>query len=71
MIENTNRFLLEPIGIIHTPFHDPEKMPIQFSRSNEVGEIIINPPFVEGLQGLTIFPILFSCIFSIKQIITD
>jgi tRNA-Thr(GGU) m(6)t(6)A37 methyltransferase TsaA len=55
MNENTNKFLLEPIGIIHTPFHDPKKMPIQFSRSNEVGEIIINAPFIEGLLGIDDF----------------
>ena len=49
------KFILEPIGIIHTPFHDPQKMPIQFSRSNEVGEIILLPNFVAGVEGIEEF----------------
>jgi len=48
-------YQLQPIGIIHTPFSDPANTPIQFSRSNEKGEIAIDPEYEKGLQGIEDF----------------
>lgn len=44
--------ILRPIGIIHTPFTDPESTPIQAVRSRAIGRIDIEPDFAEGLLDL-------------------
>ena len=44
--------LLQPIGVIHTPFTDPAQTPIQASRSTALGHIEVFPEFVEGLQDI-------------------
>ena len=44
--------LLQPIGVIHTPFTDPAQTPIQASRSIALGHIEVFPEFVEGLQDI-------------------
>jgi tRNA-Thr(GGU) m(6)t(6)A37 methyltransferase TsaA len=42
-----------PIGIIHTPFSTLDGMPIQPSDASDVkGEIILEPPYEEGLRDL-------------------
>ncbi len=41
-----------PIGIIHTPFTEPSGMPIQSSRSTEIGTVEVYPQFEEGLLDL-------------------
>jgi tRNA (Thr-GGU) A37 N-methylase len=35
--------LLQPIGVIHTPFTDPAQTPIQASRSTALGHIEVFP----------------------------
>lgn len=43
----------EPIGIIHSPFHTLEDMPIQpTSQASQPGLVEIKPQFVEGLKDL-------------------
>lgn len=45
--------IYNPIGVIHTPFHNPEDMPIQpVSRVSGLGCIEIYPEYVAGLQDL-------------------
>ncbi len=45
--------LFKPIGIIHTPFQDPEKTPIQSCFAGESrGEIEVNAEFTPGLKDL-------------------
>lgn len=43
---------LHPIGIIHSPFTDKEKMPIQASRSQAIGQLEVYPEFAEGLKDI-------------------
>lgn len=44
---------INPVGIIHTPFTEPERMPIQPTGARDViGEIEVLPEFVEGLRDL-------------------
>jgi tRNA (adenine37-N6)-methyltransferase len=45
-------FLLHPIGIIHSPFKEKSKTPIQSSRSFAKGSIEVFPEYVDGLQDL-------------------
>jgi hypothetical protein len=45
-------FILQPIGVIHSPFMETAGMPIQASRSNARGETEVFPEFVEGLHNL-------------------
>jgi tRNA-Thr(GGU) m(6)t(6)A37 methyltransferase TsaA len=45
-------FLLQPIGVIHTPFTELAQTPIQASRSTALGQIEVFPGFVEGLQDI-------------------
>ncbi|NCC24690.1 MAG: tRNA (N6-threonylcarbamoyladenosine(37)-N6)-methyltransferase TrmO [Deltaproteobacteria bacterium] len=46
-------FIMTPIGTIHTPFTDPEGMPIQpTGAANVEGRIIIRPEFEPGLADL-------------------
>jgi tRNA-Thr(GGU) m(6)t(6)A37 methyltransferase TsaA len=43
----------KPIGVIHSPFHDLDKMPIQpTSESSGLGTVEIYPEFVDGLKDL-------------------
>jgi tRNA-Thr(GGU) m(6)t(6)A37 methyltransferase TsaA len=45
-------YLMQPIGIIHSPFREKEVTPIQPSRSHANGQVEVFPEFVEGLQDL-------------------
>jgi tRNA-Thr(GGU) m(6)t(6)A37 methyltransferase TsaA len=45
-------FAIHPIGIIHTPFTDQEKTPIQPSRSEAVGKVEVYPQFADGLKDI-------------------
>ena len=45
-------FSMRPIGIIHSPFTDKDKTPIQASRSQAPGQVEVFPEYVEGLQDL-------------------
>jgi tRNA (adenine37-N6)-methyltransferase len=44
--------LLQPIGVIHTPFADPAQTPIQAARSTALGQIEVFPEFAEGLRDI-------------------
>jgi len=51
--------LLEPIGIIHSPFTDSKDTPIQPIRSTTAGWIEIFPQFIAGLQDIEAFSHLY------------
>jgi len=45
--------IFKPIGIIHSPFHTLEEMPIQpTSQASQPGMVEIYPQYVEGLKDL-------------------
>lgn len=47
------RYCYNPIGIIHSPFHKLDKMPIQpTSQASRPGWVEIYPQYVAGLQDL-------------------
>ena len=43
---------MHPIGVIHSPFTDKDRTPIQASRSQAVGLVEIYPEFADGLQDI-------------------
>jgi tRNA (adenine37-N6)-methyltransferase len=45
-------FLMQPIGVIHSPFHEGDEIPIQPVFSGALGRIEVDPEYAEGLQGL-------------------
>ena len=45
-------FVIRSIGVIHSPFADKEKTPIQPSRSQAVGTVEISPEFAAGLKDI-------------------
>ena len=45
-------FVMHPIGVIHSPYTDKSKTPIQPSRSNAKGTIEIYSDFFEGLADV-------------------
>lgn len=45
-------FIMHPIGVIHSPFTDKDRTPIQASRSQAVGLVEIYPEFADGLQDI-------------------
>ena len=45
-------FILNPIGIIHSPFTDKEQTPIQVTRSQAIGSVEVFPEFIEGLKDI-------------------
>ncbi len=45
-------FIMRPIGIIHSPFTEKEKTPIQTSRSQAIGSVEFYPEFVDGLMDI-------------------
>ncbi len=48
-------FIMEAIGIIHTPLTETSNAPIQSSRSDIYGTIEILPQYLEGLDGIEEF----------------
>lgn len=44
--------IFHPIGLIHSPFTEKEKTPIQASRSQAVGTVEIFPEFADGLRDI-------------------
>lgn len=50
---------MRPIGIIHSPFTEKSKTPIQASRSQARGVVEVFPEFAEGLQDLEGFSHIF------------
>ncbi len=45
-------FVMHPIGIIHSPFHEREQTPIQPSRSQVQGRVEVYPEFAAGLEDI-------------------
>jgi tRNA (adenine37-N6)-methyltransferase len=43
---------MHPIGVIHSPFTEKDKTPIQASRSQTVGQVEIYPEFADGLKDI-------------------
>jgi len=41
-----------PIGVIHSPFTEKDKTPIQASRSQAIGQVEIYPEFADGLKDI-------------------
>lgn len=57
MVRSRKKYIMkieyQQIGIIHTPFHEPEGMPIQPTAAAGVqGTVEIFPEFAQGLQDL-------------------
>lgn len=46
------KFSMHPIGIIHTPFKEPNQTHIQASRSQAIGRVEVHPEFADGLQDI-------------------
>lgn len=45
--------MIKPIGVIHSPFKELEKMPIQpKSAVGKLGEVVVDDEYVAGLQDL-------------------
>lgn len=45
-------FIMRPIGVIHSPFTEKDKTPIQASRSQAIGQVEIYPEFADGLKDI-------------------
>jgi len=45
-------YVMRPIGVIHSPFTDKKQTPIQPTRSQAVGQVVVYPEFAEGLQDI-------------------
>jgi len=45
-------FTMRPIGIIHAPFTEKSKTPIQAARSQAIGYVEVLPEFSDGLQDI-------------------
>jgi len=44
--------VLRPIGVIHSPFTEKGRTPIQASRSQAVGLVDVDPEFADGLKDI-------------------
>jgi tRNA (adenine37-N6)-methyltransferase len=45
-------FIMQPVGIIHSPYTEKDKTPIQASRSLAIGQVEIYPEFADGLNDI-------------------
>jgi len=45
-------FIFKPIGVIHSPFTEKDKTPIQASRSQAVGKVEVYAEFAGGLKDI-------------------
>jgi len=52
-------FVMQPIGIIHSPFNEKEQTPIQASRSQAVGLVEVYSEFSDGLKDIEAFSHIF------------
>jgi len=50
--EKNMKYIMRPIGMIHSPFTDKGKTPIQPTRSTALGTVEVYPEFVDGLQDI-------------------
>lgn len=46
------KFIMQSIGVIHSPFTEKDKTPIQASRSQAIGLVEIFPEFADGLKDI-------------------
>ncbi len=46
---------MRPIGVIHSPFTEKDKTPIQASRSQAIGLVEVHPKFADGLKDIEAF----------------
>jgi tRNA-Thr(GGU) m(6)t(6)A37 methyltransferase TsaA len=54
-----NRIIMNPIGVIHTPFEKIEGMPIQPVGAEQIeGRVVIDPQYLEGLTDIEGFSYL-------------
>ena len=44
--------IMHPIGVIHSPFTEKDKTPIQASRSQAIGLVEVYPGFADGLKDI-------------------
>jgi tRNA (adenine37-N6)-methyltransferase len=44
--------IMHPIGVIHSPFTEKDKTPIQASRSQAIGLVEVYPEFADGLKDI-------------------
>jgi tRNA (adenine37-N6)-methyltransferase len=51
-IADIMEFTFRPIGVIHSPFTEKDKTPIQASRSQAIGRVEVYPEFADGLQDI-------------------
>ena len=45
-------FIMRSIGVIHSPFTEKDKTPIQASRSQAIGQVEVYPEFADGLKDI-------------------
>ncbi len=50
--EKNMKYIMRPIGMIHSPFTDKGKTPIQPTRSTAIGTVEVYPEYVDGLQDI-------------------
>lgn len=53
------KIIMQPIGVIHSPFTEKGQTPIQASRSQATGAVEIDSKFLDGLQDLEGFSHIF------------
>lgn len=53
------KIIMQPIGVIHSPFKEKGQTPIQASRSQATGAVEIDSKFLDGLQDLEGFSHIF------------
>ena len=53
------QIIMQPIGVIHSPFTEKSQTPIQASRSKAIGTVKIDRKFMDGLQDLEGFSHIF------------
>ena len=51
-VDSLSEFSVQVIGIIHSPFITRAGMPIQASRSDAVGQVLVHPEYEVGLKDL-------------------
>ncbi len=73
MIHQSDSITLHPIGVIHSPFTDTKKVPLQAGMNTIEGTIEIYQEFVEGLEDLEGFSHLiiiyyYHCTSQVKKL---
>jgi len=54
-INNAMEIIMQPIGVIHSPYTDKDQTPIQASRSQAIGLVEVYPRFIDGLKDIEAF----------------